>query len=288
MRVTAIDTVSRREARTSMNIIVTGAASGIGCQIVTQLAQAGHTVLAADLDVAALAHSSHAHAWPAHAVTRVQHDVRDPESWRRLFDLLGARGGALDAMINVAGVLRVESVGELKPESVALQMDVNAKGVILGTQFAAAVMKSQGRGRIVNIASMAALAPIPGISVYSASKFAVRGFSLAAAQELAPFGVHVSVVCPDAVATPMVDYQLDHAGAALTFSGPRILTAQEVASAVVGLLTGRPRAELVIPWSRGALAKISTLLPRSLRRWVTAQLTRKGLARQASIRARKD
>jgi len=270
-----------------MNTIVTGAASGIGCQVVTQLAQAGHTVLAADLDSQALAATATANAWSA-SVTQVQHDVRDAESWRRLFELQAARCGALDAMVNVAGVLRVESVGELKPESVALQLDVNTKGVILGTQFAAAVMKPLGRGRIVNIASLAALAPIPGISVYSASKFAVRGFSLAAAQELAPFGVHVSVVCPDAVATPMVDYQLDHAGAALTFSGPRILTAEEVARAVVGLLQGPPRVELVIPWSRGVLAKISTLLPGPLRRWVTQQLTRKGLARQASIRALRD
>jgi NAD(P)-dependent dehydrogenase (short-subunit alcohol dehydrogenase family) len=273
-----------QESRTSMNIIVTGAASGIGCQVVTQLAQAGHTVFAADLDGLALARASDAYSWPA-TVSRVEHDVRDAESWRRLFDLLAARGGTLDAMVNVAGVLRVEKVGELRPESVDLQLDVNAKGVILGTQFAAAVMKPAGRGRIVNIASLAALAPIPGIAVYSASKFAVRGFSLAAAQELEPFGVHVSVVCPDAVATPMVDYQLDHAGAALTFSGARILTAAEVARAVVGLLEGPPRVELVLPWSRGVLAKISTLLPRRAHGWLIRQLTRKGLARQEALRA---
>jgi 3-oxoacyl-[acyl-carrier protein] reductase len=132
---------------------------------------------------------------------------------------------------------------------------------------------------------MAALAPIPGISVYSASKFAVRGFSLAAAQELEPHGVYVTVVCPDAVATPMVDYQLDHAGAALTFSGPRILSVDEVAQAIVGLLEGKPRFELNLPRSRAWLAKASSLFPRFLKRRITARLMKQGLARQQTLKS---
>ena len=171
-----------------------------------------------------------------------------------------------------------------------MQIDVNTKGVIFGTHAAAVVMVPRGQGQIINIASMAALAPVPGISVYSASKFAVRGFSLAAAQELERHGIRVSVVCPDAVDTPMVDYQLDHAGAALTFSGPRILSVDEVARAIVGLLdrTKKHRLELIIPWRRGFLAKISTLLPRFLHRRVSASLTQRGLARQKEIRERRD
>jgi 3-oxoacyl-[acyl-carrier protein] reductase len=119
--------------------------------------------------------------------------------------------------------------------------------------------------------------------LYSASKFAVRGFSLAADQELEPRGVRVSVVCPDAVDTPMVDYQLDQPGAALTFSGSRILTADEVARAVVGLL-GKPRPQVVIPWSRGLLARSSTVLPRFVHRWISARLTARGLRRQQRMR----
>ncbi len=188
--------------------------------------------------------------------------------------------------MNVAGVLRVEPVYELKAESIALQIDVNTKGVILGTRAAAEVMVRQRHGHIINIASLAALAPIPGIAVYSASKFAVRGFSLAAAQELEPFGVHVSILCPDAVDTPMVDYQLDHAGAALTFSGPKILSTDDVAKAVLGLLA-KPRTELVIPWSRGFLARLSSVMPRFLHRRVVQRLTRKGLSRQEDIRRKR-
>jgi 3-oxoacyl-[acyl-carrier protein] reductase len=209
-----------------MNIVVTGAASGIGCRLATLLVQAGHSVAASDIDYARLQASAEKFAWPSDALL-FAHDVTSPQSWSDLLTAVVGRWKALEALINVAGVLRVEALGELNPQSIALQVDVNVKGVMLGTQSAAKVMLGQGRGRIINIASMAALAPIPGISVYSATKFAVRGFSLAAAQELEPRGVQVSVVCPDAVDTPMVDYQLDHAGAALTFSGSRMLTADE-------------------------------------------------------------
>jgi 3-oxoacyl-[acyl-carrier protein] reductase len=243
-------------------------------------------VVATDIDLTRLRQSAAECYWPAERIITAQQDVASPRAWSELAAFVVQKFGAWDVLINIAGVLRVEAVHELKPESIALTLDVNTKGVLLGTQAAAAVMARQGRGHIINMASMAALAPVPGISVYSASKFAVRGFSLAAAQELEPRGVRVSVVYPDAVDTPMVDYQLDHAGAALTFSGNRILTSDEVAKAMVGLLT-KPRAELVIPWSRGFLARVSGMMPRWLHRRVIQRLTRKGLATQETLRGKR-
>ncbi len=244
-----------------MNIIVTGAASGIGRQLVTLLARRGDHVLATDIDQQSLAATAAEQGWPSGSVVTFVHDVASAQAWTDAIALARERFGRLDCLINVAGVLRVERVEDLLPESVALQLDVNTKGVIFGTHAAAKVMVGRGRGHIINIASMAALAPVSGISVYSASKFAVRGFSLAAAQELEGRGVRVTVVCPDAVDTPMVDYQLDRADAALTFSGSRVLSADEVARAVIGLLDGRPRFELVIPWSRGFLRESARYCP---------------------------
>ena len=176
----------------------------------------------------------------------------------------------------MAGVLRVERVEDLQPESVALQLDVNTKGVILGTQAAAKVMVGQGRGHIINIASMAALAPVPGISVYSASKFAVRGFSLAAAQELEDRGVQVTVVCPDAVDTPMVDYQLD-SGRRRTHvfrsAGPVGRRGRAGRDRTAGGTAALRAGHSLEP---GILARISTLLPRFIHRRVSASLTQKG------------
>ncbi len=113
---------------------------------------------------------------------------------------------------------------ELLDGDVELQIGVNLKGVIYGTREAARLMLRQPdlarRGHIVNIASLAALAPIPGLTVYSATKYAVRAFSLAAAEELRPLGIAVTVVCPDAVKTPMLDLQVGYEEAALTFTAP--------------------------------------------------------------------
>ena len=266
-----------------MNIVVTGAASGIGCRLVTFLARDGHAVIATDIDFTRLRAAAKEFYWPDDSVVTAQQDVASPRAWAELAAFAVERFDSLDALVNVAGVIRVEAVEKLTPEAVHLQIDANTKGVILGTQAAAGVMVRQRRGHIVNVASLAGVAPIPGISVYSASKFAVRGFSLAAAQELEPQGVNVSVICPDVVDTPMVDDQLDHAGAALTFSGPRILSTDTVARAIVDLLA-KPREEICIPWRRGLLAKTSRLMPRFLNRWVVRRLTNKGLAKQEAVR----
>lgn len=92
-------------------------------------------------------------------------------------------------------------------------------------------MVRQGHGHIVNVAS---LGPIPGIALYSASKYAVRSFSLAAAQELRAHGVAVTTVCPDAVKTPMFDHQIAYREAALTFTAPRVLRVEEVSRVILG------------------------------------------------------
>ncbi len=266
-----------------MNLVVTGAANGIGCRLVTLLARDGHSVIATDVDFTRLRAVAKEFYWPAESVVVAQQDVASPRAWTELAAFAVERFKTLDALVNMAGVIRVEAVHELKPDSVAMQIDVNTKGVIFGTQAAASVMVRQGQGHIINVASLAGVAPVPGIAVYSASKFAVRGFSLAAAQELEPLGVRVSVICPDLTDTSMVDDQLDHASAALPFSGGRILSTDVVARAIIGLLA-KPRAELVIPWSRGFLAKASMMMPGIFNRWIVKRLTKKGLARQEKIR----
>ncbi len=203
-----------------MNIIVTGGASGIGKGLVDVLSRKNHRVWGVDIDQAGLDRTSTELGWHERNVVCKAMDVRNPEHWKAVVDEVIVGGGKLDVLLNVAGVVRPEFAHQLTPENIALQMDINAKGLIFGCQAAAKVMAEQRSGHIVNIASLAGIAPIRGISIYSASKFAVRGFSLAIAQELAPLGVKVSVVCPDAVDTPMVDLQLHYPEAAMTFSGP--------------------------------------------------------------------
>jgi 3-oxoacyl-[acyl-carrier protein] reductase len=143
----------------------------------------------------------------------------------------------------------------------------------------------QGHGHIVNIASLAALAPIPGLALYSASKYAVRAFSLAAAEDLRPHGVAVTTVCPDAVKTPMFDHQMDYPEAALTFTAPKVLAVEEVSRVILGRVLERRPLLVVIPRWRGWLARLADVLP-SASRVLASVLTRQGLRRQAEWRKR--
>ena len=122
-------------------------------------------------------------------------------------------------------------------------------------------MIETGHGHIINIASLAGVAPISGIALYSTSKFAVRGFSLALAQELTPHGINVSVICPDAIQTPMLDLQEDYDEAALTFSGPKALTVEHIEDCLFSHVIPHAPFEVTLPWHRGVLAKIGSAFP---------------------------
>lgn len=241
--------------------IVTGAASGIGRELARRLVDAGWYVLATDVDAEGLASLADAPDFPQPDAQTAVLDVRDPDRWRELIDRVRQERGKLDALFNVAGVVKPGFVHETDDADVDLHIDINLKGVIHGTRVASRAMVDQGGGHIVNVGSLASLAAVAGLPLYSASKFGVRGFSLAAAQELREHGVAVSVVLPDAVATPMLDLQVDYDEAAMTFSGRNPLTTEDVVDAIVERVLVDQPVEVTLPATRGGLAKLSTVMP---------------------------
>lgn len=255
-----------------MAVLITGAASGIGRHLVGAFARRGERVVATDLEGLRVTSVGIADGWPRDVVTAAL-DVRSPEAWSRVWDeaeavLAAAQpagGQRIDTLLNVAGFLAPDWVEAVRDDDVERHLDVNVKGVVYGTREAARRMIGRGGGQVVNVGSLASLSPVPGLSLYAASKFAVRGFSLSAALELADKGVHVSLVMPDAVQTPMLDLQRPRPEAALTFSGGRVLTPADVEAAILEVL--RTRAlELAIPRSRGVLARAASLMPELGRR----------------------
>jgi 3-oxoacyl-[acyl-carrier protein] reductase len=262
----------------SRSFVVTGAASGIGASLARELLRRGECVCAADIRTEPL-EALRSLAADAQQLRIEALDVRDPAAWERVIANAAAAWGGLDVLLNVAGVLRSGYVYEATPDDVHFHFDINAKGVIFGTQAAARLMVKQRRGHIVNVASLAGIAPVPGISLYSASKFAVRGYSLAVAPELQPHGVRVSVVCPDAVRTPMLDIQADDERAAMTFSGSRSLTTDEVTAAIVDEVLPKAPLELILPRGRGLLAKLASALP-GVNARLAGSMKKRGLARQ--------
>jgi len=261
------------------NAIVTGAASGIGRALTGRLLADGHNVAALDLNQTAVEAAASADRWPESRCSWRRFDVRDPDQWRQAVADAVERWGGLDLLCNVAGVIQPGLGQAATAELIDRHLDINAKGTMLGTIAAAQVMVAQGSGHIVNMGSMAALAPVPGLSLYTASKFAVRGFSLAIAQELRPLGVYVTVVCPDAVRTPMLDLQVDFPEAALTFSGSRYLGVDEVVALICGKVLKQRPLEVMLPWKRGILAKLTSFFP-SLAGPVLPRLMARGRARQ--------
>lgn len=253
--------MSGRNTGAGQVAIVTGAASGIGRHLVGALAQSGREVLACDFDADRLADARAADKWPESSVTTTVFDVRDPVGWDATVALAVERFGRLDLLLNVAGFLQAGWTFDIALADIDRHIDINVKGVILGTCVAARHMVPRRSGHIINIGSLASLAPVSGLALYVASKFAVRGFSLAAAGDLKPHGVAVSVVMPDAVATPMLDQQVAYEEAALTFSGAAPLTVEEVGAAILKTVIPNRPLELALPWSRGAMARAGGLWP---------------------------
>ncbi|MGB7070390.1 MAG: SDR family NAD(P)-dependent oxidoreductase [Pyrinomonadaceae bacterium] len=240
------------------HMLITGAANGIGAAVAALAANRGHHVIAADVDAEALAA-----CWSDKPNVRCETlDVTRADTWDALVRKLEQDGIDLDVLINVAGVLRSGQTGKLKPSDVDLMFDVNVKGVIFGANAVAASMRARRCGHIINVGSIASLYATPGMTLYAASKFAVRGFSIAAAGDLKPFGVAVTLVGPGPVKTAMLEQQRGDVDAALTFSGRRALTVDEVAAAILGPVLKKRPVEFYLPFTEGIIGKISNVFPR--------------------------
>lgn len=267
-------------------MLLTGCASGIGRHLAGALSARGHRVLATDLDAAALAAQAKERGWSDERVRLRALDVRSEGDWEAALDLAAEAFGPVDVLMNIAGYLKPAYATDAATRDIELHLDVNVKGVVLGTRAAARRMVAAGRGHIVNFGSLASLAPVPGLCLYTASKFAVRGFSLAAATELARHGVAVTLVMPDAVQTPMLDLQLGYDEAALTFSGDRPLTVEDIERVIVERVLPRRPMELTIPLSRGSLARVANAAP-AMSAWLAPLLRGKGRKNQARLKARR-
>jgi NAD(P)-dependent dehydrogenase (short-subunit alcohol dehydrogenase family) len=237
--------------------VVTGAGRGLGREIARRLAALGYAVLVTDVDAAAAdrtaADMGGVAAWAARL------DVRDPEACRAVARE-AASVGPLAVWVNNAGVSFAAPAWEHSDEDVALAIAVNLGGVVNGTRAALGVM---GDGaRLLNVASLSALGPVPGLALYGATKHAVLAFGDALVGDLSAAGrdIEVRTLCPDVIDTQMVRAQVDSPEAAILWSGGRLLSADEVADRAIELLEGRRHRAIVPAW-RGTLLRAFDLSP---------------------------
>jgi meso-butanediol dehydrogenase / (S,S)-butanediol dehydrogenase / diacetyl reductase len=177
---------------------VTGGAQGIGRAIAAALTRSGVKVMIADIDAGAAGRTAKEIGAGA-----VEIDVRERASVERAFGEALKLLGGCDICIANAGVSTMQRALELTDEEWDFNFAVNARGIFLTNQIAARHFVAQGSGCIVNTASLAAKIGAPLLAHYSASKFAVLGWTQALARELAPSGIRVNAVCPGFVKTGM-------------------------------------------------------------------------------------
>ena len=182
--------------------IVTGAGGGVGSALCRALGAAGAAVVCADLDLEAARRTAGGIAGNARAV---ELDVTDAAAVQALVDGVVDEHGRLDLMFNNAGITLLGETQDLTLGHWNAIIDVNLRGVVHGVVAAYPQMIRQGGGHLVNTASMGGLMAAGLLTSYVATKHAVVGLSLALRSEAAAHGVGVTVVCPAAVETPMLD-----------------------------------------------------------------------------------
>jgi 3-oxoacyl-[acyl-carrier protein] reductase len=176
-------------AESDRTALVTGGASGIGKAIAQTLQRDGFTVAVIGRRAGPLAAMA-----DAGFVTRVC-DVASAGQVQTTIDWLAARLGRLDVLVNCAGLVRREALGETTADSIALQIGANLTGTILMCRAALRLLEA-AKGVIVNVSSMLATRPQPLASVYAATKGGVEAFTRALALELGPKGIRVLCVAP--------------------------------------------------------------------------------------------
>lgn len=166
-------------------VLVTGASSGIGAAAARLLAERGHTVVGA---------SRRGEAPDGVRAARV--DVDDDASVRAAVAAILADHGRLDAVVNAAGFGLSGPVETTPLDEARAQLETNFWGTVRVTREALPALRAGGGGAIVNVSSLAGVFALPFQAYYTASKFALEGWSESLAYEIAPFGVHVTLVQP--------------------------------------------------------------------------------------------
>jgi short-subunit dehydrogenase len=246
-------------------VLITGASEGIGRALALALAGEQARLVLAARDAARLEDAARACAARGAAVLAQPADVSRPEDCRRLVAAARDRFGALDALVNNAGITlwsRFDAIADLGVFERLLA--VNLLGAVYTTAAALPDLKAT-RGLIVAVASLAGLTGVPERTAYAASKHALVGFCESLRIELAGSGVDVTIVAPDFVVSQIHRRAIGPDGAPLGTSPMQeahIMSAEECARLIVGAMHRRDR--LLITSRRGRLVRWARLIAPSL------------------------
>ncbi|MDG5486872.1 SDR family oxidoreductase [Mycolicibacterium gadium] len=230
-------------------VVVTGGARGIGLATATMLHRLGAKVAIGDVDEAAVKESGADFDLGFYA----RLDVTDRQSFTTFLDDVERELGPVDVLVNNAGICPAGGFLDEPDHVTQRTIDINLFGVILGTKLAAERMVRRGKGHIINIASVGAVNPVPGIATYCATKFAVLGYTDTARLELRGTGVTASVVMPTLTNTEMID------GVA-SATGLKNAEPEDIAKGIVSLIA-KPKPHLTVTRAAAVLIGLTRRLP---------------------------
>jgi NAD(P)-dependent dehydrogenase (short-subunit alcohol dehydrogenase family) len=180
-------------------VLITGASSGVGQSAARLLAQRGYRTFGSSRNPPA------AVAIPG--VEMVPLDVREEDSVRACVETVARRSGRIDVLINNAGYEQAGALEEISTEEARTQFETNFFGVVRMINAVLPLMRRQTSGRIINVSSLTGLTAAPFMGIYSASKFALEGYSEALRHEVRPFNIHVSMTEAGFLRTPMMNHR---------------------------------------------------------------------------------
>ena len=234
-------------------VIVTGGSGGIGNAIVDKLASN-------DAKVCAAYHRNITADYYDKNICWIQADLTKQEDRDRFFSFALQKYGKIDVLINCAGILEPGEFSSIEINQLNKMIELNLTSTIILTQKVLSIMKNQKGGHIINIGSLGGIVPMPYSSVYSATKFALRGFTFSLIEELKRTGINLSLITPGSVITKMLDYEAQNDNSAISFLSKPI-SSLKVADAVLKLIQ-KPKVELIIPRSQSIPSRLLVFSPK--------------------------
>ena len=241
-------------------ILITGASQGIGRALAEAAAARGAKVLAAARSEPLLRELAEQVRAKGGTLETVAADVTSPADRQRMVEAAAGCFGGLDVLVNNAGIGATGHFAEVSPERLRQIMEVNFFGLTETTRVCLPLLKAGNRPAVVNISSIAGKRGLPARSEYSASKFAVQGFSEALRAELAKDGIDVLVVCPGLTQTNFSRNMIEQK-ARLQLDHLRGMTSEQVAAATLRALE-RGRDEVYLTLQGKLIVFISRFFPR--------------------------
>lgn len=186
--------------------LITGASSGIGHELARVFASHGFDLVVVARRADALeelaAEIRREHGRTVHVLPC---DLLGPGAPQWVFDTLRERNLAVEVLVNDAGAVEIGAFSDIAPEVLERLVELNTRVLAAMTRLFLPPMRERGRGRILNVASVAAFQPVPAMAAYAATKAFVLSLSEALSEELADTGVSVTALCPGLTATDMAD-----------------------------------------------------------------------------------